>query len=130
MDSFQPEELARQRDFLCRLARGLLGDRARAEDVVQDAFVVALEHPPRESRALAAWLGRVVRRLSLNELRGARRSRHHERAAARPESLQPEAEAAANLDAQQAVLAAVRALEEPYRTTIWLRYYENLGPSA
>jgi DNA-directed RNA polymerase specialized sigma24 family protein len=52
--SFQPMELARQRDFLCRLARGLLGDAGRAEDVVQEAFVLALERPPREERALAA----------------------------------------------------------------------------
>lgn len=128
--SFRPTELTRQRDFLCRLARELLGDAARSEDIVQDAFVLALERPPREERALSTWLAQVVRRLSLNELRRSERSARYERAAARRESQDSHAEAAANLDAQHFVLAAVRALEEPYKTTLWLRYYENLGPTA
>ena len=128
--SFRPTELAQQRDFLCRLARELLGDAGRAEDVVQDAFMLALERPPREERALSTWLGQVVRRLSLNELRRSARASRHERAAARPEGQDSHAEAAASLDAQHFVLAAVRSLEEPYRTTLWLRYYENLLPGA
>src|SRR5262245_27762827 len=60
--SFRPAELTQQRDFLCRLARELLGDAGRAEDVVQDAFMLALERPPREERALSTWLGQVMRR--------------------------------------------------------------------
>src|SRR5687768_2913383 len=121
-DAFRPPELARQHAFLCRLARELLGDAARAEHVVQDAYVLALEGPPGESGALAGWLGRVVRRLSLNERRRAGRARFHEALAARPERQDSHTEAAASLDAQQRVLAAVRALDEPYRTTLWLRY--------
>jgi len=126
--AFHPEELAEQRAFLCRLARSLVGDRA--EDVVQDSFVRALERPPPAGATLRGWLATVVRRRASNERRRASRAREHERAAARSPEVASHAEAAAQLDAQQLVLAAVRALDEPYRTAIWLRYYEDLAPAA
>ena len=40
------DELLAQRDWVVRLARGLLRDEARVEDVVQDTFLAALESPP------------------------------------------------------------------------------------
>ena len=43
--------------------------RHRASDVVQEAFARALSKPPRRAERLGPWLGRVVRNLSLQELR-------------------------------------------------------------
>ena len=53
-----PDELAQSAAFLRRLARGLVGDPHLAEDVVQDAFVAALERPPVARVALPRWLAR------------------------------------------------------------------------
>ena len=63
--SHDPGELLEHADFLRALARGLLGDAARADDVVQDAYLAALERPPvtLDARgALRSWLGKVVRK--------------------------------------------------------------------
>lgn len=119
-------ELIEQRGFLRRLARGLLGDADLAEDVVQEAELRALERGP--GRAAGAWLAAVTRRLALNARRARERRAHHERAAARGESLPCADEALAGLDLQRTVLEAVRALDEPQRSVVWQRYYEDLAP--
>ena len=48
------DELFEHNEFLRALARGLVGDTDRAEDLVQDAYVLALERPPREPTSLRA----------------------------------------------------------------------------
>jgi len=130
MTPLQPTELERQRAFLRRLARELVRCPAAAEDVVQDAFVLALERPPVEPGALRGWLARVVRNLASNRARAQSRRGARERAAARPEATPPHDEALASLELQERVLALVKALPEPYRTTLWLRYHEGLAPAA
>lgn len=56
---------------LWTLAAGLLGDRAEAEDVCQEAFLAAYgkrgQFDPRTS--FLAWMGRFVRNVAANELR-------------------------------------------------------------
>src|SRR5688572_1774459 len=126
-DRLRPHELAQHREFLCRLAQSLLRDAAGAEDVVHGAFALALERPPRDAQGLTVWLRTVVRRLALNVRREEGRRREREQAVARPEAREASDEAAASLEVQELVLGAVRALPEPYRTTLWLRYYEDLG---
>jgi len=124
-----PEDLLRQRDFLRRLARALTGDAASAEDVVQEVELRALTRAPDEG-ALGAWLATVTRRLAANVRRARARREEHERGAARAEGVEGPLETLAGLELQARVLAAVRALEEPYRTTLWLRFYEDRTPSA
>ncbi|MEO1007007.1 MAG: sigma-70 family RNA polymerase sigma factor [Planctomycetota bacterium] len=67
---------------LVRYAESMVG-AAEAEDVVQSAFVAALQRPPREIRRVrdpAAWLCRLTRNAALNARRAAeRRSRWHDR---------------------------------------------------
>jgi RNA polymerase sigma-70 factor (ECF subfamily) len=127
---FQPAALEQHRAFLRRLARELVRGEAAAEDLVQETFLRALERPPRSAGALAAWLARVARRLALNQARGAGRARVRERASARAEAQPPHDVALADLELQELLLAALKALEEPYRTTLWLRWHEGLGPGA
>ena len=43
-------------EVLRALSRSLIGDEHRAEDLVQDAQLIALQRPPRSSEAIGAWL--------------------------------------------------------------------------
>lgn len=122
-------ELSAQTASLRRLARDLVGDPHLAEDVVQDAMHAAIASPPRAGNALVAWLRTVVRRSALDLRRGERRRRQREQLARSP----ADAAAAATHDEvelMQRVLAAVQGLGEPYRTTVWQRYYGDLSPRA
>src|SRR5262245_46463486 len=127
---FQASDLEPQRAFLQRLARQLVRGEAAAEDLVQETFVRALERPPASAAALRAWLARVARHLALDRARGEQRARAREQRAARAESVAPHDDALASLELQERLIAAVKALEEPYRTTLWLRYHEGLAPGA
>ncbi|MEQ1891697.1 MAG: sigma-70 family RNA polymerase sigma factor [Planctomycetota bacterium] len=114
-------------DSLRRLARGLLYDEQRAEDVVQEAWLAALEkRPPAES--LAGWMRTAVRHLALNVRRESERRGAREASVARP-TLQPDGnEVLAQVEILQRVLDALASLDEPYRTAVGLRYLEDLPP--
>src|SRR5262245_13392137 len=127
---FQASDLERQRVFLQRLARQLVRGEAAAEDLVQETFLRALERPPASAAALRSWLARVATRLAINRGRGEQRARARERYAARPEALPKQDEALASLEVQERLIAAVKTLAEPYRTTLWLRFHEGLAPGA
>jgi RNA polymerase sigma-70 factor (ECF subfamily) len=113
---------------LSALARGLLGRSADADDCVQDAWVAALRSPEPENPP--AWLRGVVRRLAARRWRAAARRGRRERIAARGEATPSTADVAARLDVRRRVLAAVTALDEPYRTAIVLRYFEERSPAS
>src|SRR5438132_10220301 len=117
------EEALAHAQFVRSVARGVLGNDAEAEDVLQDTFVVAWREGPGKPGALRAWLGTVARRLALDRRRsGARRARR-ERVAARPETLPAPAEIAAREETRRQLVEAVLALDEPYRATLLWRYY-------
>ena len=59
-----PDSLIRNAAWMRRLARGLVGDEARAEDVVQQAYDAAIERPPRRGVPIRSWLKVVVRNLA------------------------------------------------------------------
>jgi RNA polymerase sigma-70 factor (ECF subfamily) len=124
-----PHELEQHRALLLRLARELVRGEAAAEDLVQESFLRALERPPRSRAALRAWLAAVLRRLASNRGRSRRRADARERRAARPEAVPPPEEALASLELQEQLVAALKALAEPYRTTLWLRFHEALAPA-
>ena len=119
------EALLKSRDFLRSIARGLLLDEDRAEDVVQETCVRALERPPRKLGAARAWLARVARNAALDLRRRESLRSDVERRAARPEAVEAEER---DLELQQQVVEAVRRLEPPYRTAVYLRYFRNLSP--
>jgi RNA polymerase sigma-70 factor (ECF subfamily) len=127
---FQPAELELQRAFLQRLARQLVRGEAAAEDLVQETFLLALQHPPASATVLRSWLTRVARHLAINRGRGEQRALARERRAARSEALPSHDEALASLELQERLIAAVKSLAEPYRTTLWLRFHEGLAPGA
>jgi RNA polymerase sigma factor (sigma-70 family) len=119
------EELLAGARWVRGLARGLVRDAASADDVSQDAWVAALTRPA-QAREPRAWLAGVVRHLSRREARSQERRRARELATARPERVPSAAELVERSELQERLSSAVRALEEPYRSTVLLHYAEGL----
>src|SRR5688572_27348606 len=71
--------------FVRALARALVRDPQGADDLVQDAWVQAIEHPPRHAANLRGWLVRIVGRCAARTRRGELRRARREELAARPE---------------------------------------------
>ncbi|TAH39392.1 MAG: RNA polymerase sigma factor [Planctomycetota bacterium] len=126
--NLEPQELLAHAGWVRSLARRLLADEARAEDVAQQALVSALEGGPRRPGALGGWLAAVVRRKSWNERTAQARRARRERLAAAPEAQPSAADVIARGEALQRVVDAVMALPEPYRSVVLLRYFEELPP--
>jgi RNA polymerase sigma-70 factor (ECF subfamily) len=122
-----PRSLLEHKGFVRGIARGLLADEHAAEDVLQETWLRAIRRPPRHA-ALRAWLGRVGRNLALTAMRAQGRRGLRERASARAEAQPSASEAAARLEQHRLVVEAVLALEEPFRSAILLRFYEDLPP--
>jgi RNA polymerase sigma-70 factor (ECF subfamily) len=120
--------LLAHREWVRRLARSLVRDDASADDIEQRTWVAAMRSPPATEASARPWLARVVRRLALDSFRAQGRRDRHESAAARGESVRSAADVVAEAETQRRVVAAVCALPEPYRTTVLLRFYEDLPP--
>jgi len=129
-DNWAPEALLQHASSIKRLARRLVGDADEAEDLVQDTWSAALAFRPATDRSLRPWLATVLRNF-------ARRSQR--RAAARPVS---DAEAVLGsavdadpsdtcegIEAARLLTEEVGRLPEPYRSALYLRYYQDLSPT-
>ncbi|MEM1451060.1 MAG: sigma-70 family RNA polymerase sigma factor [Planctomycetota bacterium] len=124
-DPIPPEALLRHGAFVRAVAREVLRDEARADDAAQDAWVAALESPPRSTAALSAWLRRVTRRAALRQLRSGARRKRREESTAREECVPSVADDLGRESVLRDVGDAVLALREPYRSTVFGRYYED-----
>jgi len=121
-------EMAEYGEFLRALARGLVGDRHLAEDVVQETELRAISGSPRAGSARRAWLARVVSNLALDMRRRDAGRRARERRVARSEAVPSHVEVGERLAVQRRVLRAVEGLPESQRTVVYLRYYDGLPP--
>jgi RNA polymerase sigma-70 factor (ECF subfamily) len=128
------EALLRESAWVRRLARGLVGEGAAADDLAQDVLVAALDRRPGlEGSRLRGWLHTVARRLALRtrERRGLRE--HVERATAPRDDADRAADLAADRDADRRVellrelSAALGELEAADRTALMLRYFDGLS---
>ncbi|TDJ70396.1 MAG: RNA polymerase sigma factor, partial [Planctomycetota bacterium] len=124
------EDVLVQTRRLRRLARGLLFDRDQAEDVVQEAWLATLRASPGQGRTPFAWLAGTVRRLAWNVNRGDARAARREQAAARREALPSTVDSLTRIELLKGVLDAVGELDEPYRETVLLRFFDELPPRA
>jgi RNA polymerase sigma factor (sigma-70 family) len=118
------EEIFRHDAFVRALARRLVADAAAADDVAQQTWLVAWRTPPDDRGPLRHWLACTVRGAAANVRRSLDRRRRRERAAARAEASTPE-RVAEREEARRRLHDAVRALDEPYRTAVLLRYFEG-----
>jgi RNA polymerase sigma-70 factor (ECF subfamily) len=125
------EALLAHREWVRRVARALVRDEAGAEDLEQDLWAKVVERPPRGLRSVRAWLGTVLRHRAGDLRRGeAARARHEAGAAAARGGAAEERDLVAEADLGRRVAGAVLALEEPYRSTVLLRWYGDLPPGA
>jgi len=122
------DELLRHARWVRRLAGGLLRDEAAADDLVQDTWVAALSQPQAVGR-LRPWLRQVVRNFARQHHRGGARRAQREGVARPPANLPQPEELAERLEAEQRLTRELARLEEPFRSTLMLRYYEDLEPA-
>ena len=123
-----PTQLFFDEAFARRIAIGLLRDREAAEDLVQGVWLEVLEKPPRHDASPRGYLATLLRRLWLRKRRSEARREARERASVSAQARPGAPELVARAEIHQRTVAAVLALEEPYRSTVLLRFFEDLGP--
>ena len=121
-------ELLAHAEFVRSLARDLVRDVHRGDDLAQETYLQALRRPPAHGASLRGWLASLVTSLFHNQARAERRRQQREAAAAPPPPGDTAAEVAVKEQVRQRLLAAVMRLDEPFRTAVLLRYYEDLTP--
>lgn len=117
--------LMREARFARTIARALVGDDL-ADDVVQEAWLAALERGRAAIASPRGWLATVCRNGARSLLRAGQRRTRREIAVAHREAMLPDA-----LDREatfRAVTEAVLGLDEPYRATLLARYFDDLKP--
>lgn len=124
-----PEPLLAEAGFVHRLARALVRRADLASDVAQDVLVAALQQPGPVQQP-RAWLAAITRRLAAKAKRAERQRAAREAMAAPPPAGDAERRTAERLQLQQRLCEAVFALPEPYRTTVTLRFFDDLPPRA
>jgi len=113
--------------WLHTLARRLVRDANVADDLVQEACAIALRQtePPLQWRA---WLTGVVRNLFHAQHRQRRREERHAEQLVRTAEVEDARAVVQRAEAQHLLASAVLRLEEPYRATVLLRFFEGLPP--
>jgi RNA polymerase sigma factor (sigma-70 family) len=130
-DPCRVEELLEHTEWVRRLAFSLVRCEATADDLVQQTFLTALEHPPVEKGATKGWLARVLRNLAIDRSRRRIRRQVREiKAIAKADENDSDivpAEVFARLEMQELLAGAVKDLTDPYRTIVVLYYFDELS---
>ena len=88
--------------------------------------MTSLDRPPKRGWSLGSWLSGITRNHARQQVRGQQRRTRRERAAATPEG-QPPDDSIERIDLLRHLLDQVRGLDEPYRSTILLRFFDGLS---
>lgn len=113
--------------WLRRLAAALVGE-SNADDLTQETWLAALSHRVDASRPLRPWLRKVATNFA--------RRRGRDRIASEPAEESPDShsedpfEVSAKIDSEAKLTESLRRLDEPFRSTLYLRFYEELSPKA
>ncbi|MCE9637405.1 MAG: sigma-70 family RNA polymerase sigma factor, partial [Planctomycetes bacterium] len=102
-------------------------DENDADDVEQQTWLLALQRPPRRADSVRGWLITATRNVARKLGRAESRRERHEHAAMRPSAGEPDADLVAEAEIQQRLSRAVLELEQPFRATVLLRYFEGLS---
>ena len=127
-DKAQLAALMAEMAWMRRLARALLKGIDGADDLVQDTWLAASgTTTPSDRRALRPWLARVAINLVRSERRSQTRrtAREHASVEAVDPVRTPE-DLLQRVEVQRRVADEVVRLDEPYRSTILLHYFEEL----
>jgi RNA polymerase sigma-70 factor (ECF subfamily) len=120
------ESLLAEVDWVRALARSLIDRADLADDAAQEAILAALRRPPAIRESLRQWLARVTRNAVQKTGRAEGRRRVREASVARTDEVASTLEVVERFSVQHSVAGAVLALDEPYRDTLLLRFYEDL----
>lgn len=115
--------------WLRRLARALVWDSDAAEDIVQETAIAAWLHRPDEDRPLAPWLAKVARHEAADHRRGEQRrlARESHGSESDPASAPSPEQLLGDLQIHRTVAEELAALDEPFRRTVLLRYFDGLS---
>ncbi len=119
-------DMLAHRAWVAALARSLVFDQSQVDDVVQETWMVAMRSKPRDPDASRAWLGGIVRRVVMARSRTERRRRRRETRVAVPVDATIEGDVVEQTELHRQLVDAVLQLDEPYRTTVILRYFHDL----
>ena len=113
---------------LVRYTASLIGDRGRAEDIVQETLLRAWLRPQllNQSTSPRAWLFTVARNLVVDEQRSARHRREVAMASTPERSNQDHDQYDRALDAEL-IADALATLSDNHRAVIVLSYYQGLS---
>jgi RNA polymerase sigma-70 factor (ECF subfamily) len=115
--------------WLRRIAVSLVGDGAAADDLVQETWIAAVKRTRDEGQPPRAWLAAVLRNFGRQRARSEASRRRREEQTSVDEPLPSPDELVARMEQHRLVAAAVTRLAEPYRSTVILRYTDDLEPS-
>ena len=121
------EDLLEHASWVKSLARQLIGSREAADDLVQDTWLAALEHPPRDRSGLAGWLRTLMRRRAARIGSDDRARLAREGKSTRRGGAAPAADLVEQAEGQRLVVGLVLELPEPYRSTLLLRYFGGMS---
>jgi RNA polymerase sigma factor (sigma-70 family) len=115
--------------WMRRLARQLCRHGEVSEDLAQESWAAALAHPPQPGRPARPWLAQVLRNVVRMHRRGQQRRRLREaKAADQAVTGAPDTAADTVVERMQThrmVAELVSSLDEPYRTTVLLRFFDE-----
>ena len=116
-------ELLEHAEWVRGLATRLV--REDADDAAQDVWLAALRSPPDSNRPPRPWLARVLQNAARKRFRDESTRRDYETAAPLPDAeTSPEA-LVGRVQLQQLLVELVLGLEEPFRQTLLLRFFEG-----
>ncbi len=124
-----PEILLAHSDWMRDLVVRLVYEPSHAEDVLQETWLIAMQRAPQDLVDPRAWLTKVAQNVSRNFGRGEKRRRLREQAAARLEAMPDTVDVIKRAHLHTQMVEAVLGLDEPYRTTVLLRFFEGLPPA-
>ena len=131
VDKMPVESVLADAKWLRGFAMHLARDHAEADDMVQETCMAVLRSSPEPRGSMRPWLAQVLRNFRRKGLREDARRRMREVGATllQEDRVAPTETMLASLELQRMVSELVRDLDEPYRTTILLRFFEGRTPA-
>lgn len=116
--------MLRELEGLRALARSLVHGDDEADDLIQEAAIAAVAHPPDEARPVRPWLVTVLKnRWRMNRRAEARRKAREEAAVVAGDDEREDPVDRARV--LEKLSGALVALDEPFRTTVIKRYLDG-----